>query len=37
MKISYEVFTMPVNANSVITAACWGHCCVNGSYGNTEW
>lgn len=37
MRIFYEVFAIPENSQSVVTSACWGHCCVNGSYGNTEW
>lgn len=35
--IEFEKFSLPENYDKVVTAACWGHCCVHGGYGNDEW
>ncbi len=36
MEICYEVSNYVENGR-VLAAACWGHCCTHGGYGNTEW
>lgn len=37
MEIEFEKSTLPENYGKVVAAACWGHCCVHGGYGNDEW
>lgn len=37
MIIEFETFSLPENFGKVVTAGCWGHCCVHGGYGHDEW